>query len=175
MICANAYRLVEHEGIDLYGLDLSIELVRRLIEHGVSGVSLIFAVSCNAADNLLYGKAKRLIETLQLDGHFCLYDGPVDFAALMTQCDIVLRPTSSDGDALTVREALYFGIPVIASDAVERPEGTITFENRDIDCLLERTLNVLRNEIKPAPKVRPCDYDEYFEKYPRMYEEILSS
>ena len=35
--------------------------------------------------------------------------------------DVLLKPTNTDGDAISVREALYLGVPVVASDVVERP------------------------------------------------------
>ena len=64
--------------------------------------------------------------------------------------DIVLRPTNTDGDALTVREALFLGKKVLASDIVERPEGTILFKTRDIDDL-EKRLSSIINERKLKP------------------------
>ena len=45
----------------------------------------------------------------------------------------MVRPTNTDGDALSIREAMYFKISVIASDVTTRPENTIIFKNRDLD------------------------------------------
>ena len=42
-----------------------------------------------------------------------------------------MRPTRTDGDAVSIREAMHFGRPVVASDAVPRPEGVVTFPSRD--------------------------------------------
>ncbi|MGD0909928.1 MAG: glycosyl transferase family 1, partial [Candidatus Acidiferrales bacterium] len=39
--------------------------------------------------------------------------------------DILLRTTLYDGDSIAVREALHFGLPVIATDNGMRPEGAI--------------------------------------------------
>ena len=41
----------------------------------------------------------------------------------MADCTILLRTTLYDGDAVSVREALWIGTPVIASDNGMRPEG----------------------------------------------------
>ena len=47
--------------------------------------------------------------------------------------DIVyLRPSRTDGDAVSVREALGAGRPVIASDAVTRPEGVKLVRGHDV-------------------------------------------
>lgn len=53
------------------------------------------------------------------------------FYALIKQSDIVVRATSTDGDSLSVREALYAGKPVVATDCVDRPSGTILFKYND--------------------------------------------
>lgn len=39
------------------------------------------------------------------------------------QCDVLLRTTHYDGDAISVREALHFGTPVVATDNGFRPPG----------------------------------------------------
>ncbi len=57
---------------------------------------------------------------------------------LFEYIDIFLRPTNTDGDSLSIREAIYSGIPTIASDIVERPFGTITFKNRVVSDLFEK-------------------------------------
>lgn len=76
-----------------------------------------------------------MIEKLDLQENFLLLNENLSFVRLIEQADIVLRPTNTDGDALTVREALYLGKPIIASDIVNRPLGTILFKSRDIDAL----------------------------------------
>src|SRR6185312_2583444 len=54
----------------------------------------------------------------------------------MQSSDIMLRTTWYDGDAISVREALHFGVPVIASDNGMRPEGTHLVPARDLDALV---------------------------------------
>ena len=63
----------------------------------------------------------------------------------MKTCDLFLRPTNSDGDSVSVRESLSLGVPVIASDAAPRPNGTILFRSRDHDDLTNKTIDVLNN------------------------------
>jgi glycogen synthase len=41
---------------------------------------------------------------------------------------VMIRATRADGDAISVREALALGTPVVASDASPRPEGAIVFQ-----------------------------------------------
>lgn len=39
---------------------------------------------------------------------------------------VYLRPTLTDGDAVSIREAIAAGVPVVASDVVRRPAGVVT-------------------------------------------------
>lgn len=55
---------------------------------------------------------------------------------LMNDADMVLRTTLFDGDAISVREALFLGTPVIATDTGERPEGVSLISIGDKDDLV---------------------------------------
>ena len=46
-----------------------------------------------------------------------------------------IRATATDGDSLSVRESLSLGIPTIATDCVDRPEGTILFKYNNEESL----------------------------------------
>jgi glycogen(starch) synthase len=50
----------------------------------------------------------------------------------------LIRPTYTDGDSISVREALALGVPVIASNAVARPAGTVLFETGNSDDLMKK-------------------------------------
>lgn len=66
----------------------------------------------------------------------------------MLESDIVLRPTNSDGDALTIREGLLFEKKVIASDVVSRPINTFLFKTRNIVSFVETIEKVYGNLIE---------------------------
>ncbi len=55
----------------------------------------------------------------------------------------MLRTTWYDGDAISVREALHFGVPVIASDNGMRPEGTHLIPARDLEALVAAAEKIL--------------------------------
>jgi glycosyltransferase involved in cell wall biosynthesis len=42
---------------------------------------------------------------------------------LIEKADLLLRPTYFDGDAVSVREALFLQTPVVATDNGMRPDG----------------------------------------------------
>jgi glycosyltransferase involved in cell wall biosynthesis len=54
---------------------------------------------------------------------------------------IYVRPTRTEGDAVSVREALLMGVPVVASDVVGRPEGTVlASDGEDLADVLRKLL-----------------------------------
>jgi glycosyltransferase involved in cell wall biosynthesis len=86
----------------------------------------------------------------------------------LARTTLFIRPTLTDGDSIAVREALGFAIPVVASDAVARPEGCTLFRTRDVADLRRK----LMDASKPgAPRPRPgkADYSQpILELYRRL-------
>jgi glycosyltransferase involved in cell wall biosynthesis len=68
---------------------------------------------------------------------------------LIQRSDMLLRTTLFDGDAISVREALFLGTPVIATDNGMRPEGVNLLAIGDADRLVQ-----LVTEIAAKPKSR---------------------
>ena len=62
--------------------------------------------------------------------------------------DLFIRPTFTDIEGLSVKEALFCGTPAIASDVCKRPLEAIIFKNRDFNDLLSKVLEVLNNNNK---------------------------
>lgn len=83
-----------------------------------------------AAENLVRreGMEKQILLLGDVAHEVCL--------ALMSSSDLFVRPTLEDGDAISVREALSLGVPVVASNVGTRPPGTILFKTGDLEDLL---------------------------------------
>ncbi|MFN7135061.1 MAG: glycosyltransferase, partial [Myxococcales bacterium] len=72
--------------------------------------------------------------------------------AVMLASDVFVRPTYADGDALSVREALSLGRPVVASAVGFRPEGTTLFRTGDALDLAEKVERALgARQAQPVP------------------------
>jgi glycosyltransferase involved in cell wall biosynthesis len=63
--------------------------------------------------------------------------------ALLSQSDVFIRPTTHDGDSVSVREALTLGVPCVASDVCARPEGTYLFKGGHPPDLAQRIRQAL--------------------------------
>lgn len=75
-----------------------------------------------------------------------LFLGQVEHAqalAAMAASDLFVRPALADGDAISVREALSLGVPVVASAVGHRPEGVALFRNGDSLALAGEILRAL--------------------------------
>lgn len=141
LLVAGAYRINFHEGVDLYGFDLCIALVDEIRKQH-PGVGLLLALAEDANPAYL-AKLQGEISRRGLDAHIHFMTGQRELWPLLKKATVLLRPTNTDGDAISIREALYFGRPVVASDVVTRPEGTVVFKNRDLASFVAATHRVL--------------------------------
>lgn len=72
------------------------------------------------------------------------------FYALLKHSDIMVRATATDGDSLSIREALDLNIKVLATDCVARPEGVCLFKYNDSASLD----SAMRAQYKPMDRMR---------------------
>jgi glycogen synthase len=76
--------------------------------------------------------------------------------ALMSACDVFLRPTLEDGDSISVREALALGVPVVASRAGTRPPGAILFHPGDVEEMVAKVELALAVKGGKQPQAAGC-------------------
>ncbi len=87
------------------------------------------------------------------------------------ECDLLLRTTLYDGDSISVREALYIGTPVIATDNGMRPEGVYLIPPSDPARLLDAVCDLLsRERSRRSPG---GDGQENIRAVTQFYEELL--
>lgn len=126
----------------LYGRELMLQALRRVAEaHPRVGLALF---GCGVP-------AERLATEARAEGvEARIHDfGELSHStalALIGRCDAFVRPTTADGDAVSVREALAMGVPCVASDAVARPNGVVLFRNGDPDDLAGKICRAIAME-----------------------------
>ncbi|NBI72106.1 glycosyltransferase [Clostridiaceae bacterium] len=133
VILANASKLyLNKDREDVYGLDMCIEACKEL-----ENVKFIFV--CPLIDDVKYFEQCLLkIKRYGIIERFLIYRRDVSMVCLFKAIDIFVRPTVTDSYGISVAEALYAGIPAIASDVCERAHGTILFRKKDLKDFKEK-------------------------------------
>jgi glycosyltransferase involved in cell wall biosynthesis len=90
---------------------------------------------------------------------------------LIDACDVLIRTTLYDGDAISVREALFLETPVIATDNGMRPDGVHLIPIGDAAGLAE-TVKMLTKGSKKVKGDRLADRSN-LRAVVALYEEIL--
>ena len=107
--------------------------------------------------------------------HDILLCGDVDrdvTLRVIADSDVFLRTTLFDGDSISVREALHFGVPVIASDCAERPAGVSLVPKTDLRSLLA-AIRACLSQTKSLPS-QPEVRDENLKSVLKCYRELLA-
>lgn len=152
VLSANAFRLRKDNGVDIYGLDMLVNLVARLRENNVD-VGLLFLLP-EQGDIQHYNIIKNRINDLNLTEHILIVEGLNDNGfEYWSISDLFVRPTVTDMEGVSVKEALSSGIHVLASDVCLRPKECMLFKSRDENDLYDKAYafyqtKEFRNKIK---------------------------
>lgn len=130
----------------LYGFDLCIELIVQ-IKESAPDVGLLFGICKIAEHKKYFSEIQKKIEALGLrDNFYFLVNEPgevTEFWPLIKQSDLFVRPTSSDSFGISIQEALFLGVPAVASDVCKRPPETVLFQTGDVDDFIRKTKRLL--------------------------------
>ncbi len=165
IVISNAYRLDIHNGNDLYGFDLLLDVAKTIQKNG-DNIFMILVISSIDSADIYLKKYTDYIVNESLEKTLAIVPHSISFIKLIMKSDLVVRATNTDGDSLTIREGLYFNKKVVASDVVLRPIGTIIFRNRDSEDLYNKIVESLKS---PPNKTDSSKID-----YQRFYTETLS-
>lgn len=177
LISANGWiRFYENE--DLYGIDMLIELIRKIKYEGYD-VSLLIAIlgidMQIGHERLYYDELKSKIINYNLQNNIMIFEvKDTEFYPILKKSKLFLRPTNTDGYGVSIAEALYYKVPSIASDVCSRPEGTIIFKSRDIDNLYIKTVDVIENYDIYKEKIKNIKQPNNGEKVLDIYKELNS-
>jgi glycogen synthase len=116
---------------------------------------------------------RQLIQSKAYGGHILLCGDVPHGATLeaMAQAAVLLRTTLYDGDAISVREALQVGTPVIATDNGMRPAGVRLIPRQNLPALC-RAIEECVGERVPRQAAREV-HAENLEAVLKLYEELL--
>lgn len=141
VICANAFDILLHNNQDLYGIDNCIELIRK-IKQNFRNAGLVIAFA-QISDKKYFQYIKLLVEAYHLEDSVYFLINNYEFWPLIKQTDLFVRPTLSDSFGISVAEAIFLNVPVVASDVCARPEGTMCYKSGDFEDLYQNVYKVL--------------------------------
>ncbi|AKF82090.1 glycosyl transferase family 1 [Myxococcus fulvus 124B02] len=116
-----------HHPSPVYGRKVAFRALRKLMEsHPDVGLAL-FGPGTDSEEFIRDARELGVAGQLEVLGEL---DHPAALG-LIARSDVFLRPTTHDGDSISVRESLALGVPCVASDVCARPEGTRLFRAGD--------------------------------------------
>jgi glycosyltransferase involved in cell wall biosynthesis len=159
------YSLINNKHV--YGFDLIIDAFYKLSKNKkIKNTILILVDPSNTTSEFV----SKLLKDKEFATNKVLHiTQNIDFVSLVKKSNITIRATRTDGDSLSIRESLYFNIPIIASDVTVRPEGTIIFKNEDSNDLSNKILKVLKNQENLNYK-----HIDYGQKILDLYKKIVN-
>lgn len=121
VFCTNAYNVsFDKQGNETYGISMLINIFNEL-----PGSLLIFSDPSGQYSSYL--KEQSILPK----DNILVISEPHPFIEILKLSNGFIRSTSTDGDSISVREALYYGKYVVASDCVSRPEGVVLYKTGD--------------------------------------------
>ncbi|MER2998502.1 hypothetical protein [Pontibacter populi] len=121
IFCTNSHSyVVDKFGRDIYGIDTIITAIKDFKEAGL----IISDPS---------GKLHKIYSNSLPNVFFISY--PHSFIEIIQKSNCVIRATTTDGDSLTIKEALYYKKLIIASDCVDRVDGVLLFNTGNVESL----------------------------------------
>ncbi|PLX19170.1 MAG: hypothetical protein C0601_02610 [Candidatus Muiribacterium halophilum] len=138
----NASRIELYGKIDLYGIDMSLKLVKEL-KNMNKDVFLIIAIADEKFNYDYIKTMKKYTKDNCIEDNVYWWLGQKKIWPLFKKINVFLRPTYEDGYGISIDEAIMMGAKAIASDVCERNPNAIIFKNRDFEDLKKKVLKII--------------------------------
>jgi|GEM_PF-4656369 len=161
LVCAAQY--LEHYGIE----ELSQAMISLHEELG-DAVPLLALVSYAEQDQSYKDKCMALRARMPEIVEFVNLN-PEQVAELMALGNVFVRPTWWDGDAISVREAAFFGNRLVATNVTTRPEGTVLCDAKDA-VTLHKALKTA--SLDPNAGVVSFDHEQSMQQLLTVYRSL---
>jgi glycosyltransferase involved in cell wall biosynthesis len=154
-----------------YDLTLQFTVLRQLRER-YPDVGLVIVGSGSLRDEL----ARQISEQPHNEHILLAGDVPhVSTIELIRRADVLLRTTLYDGDAISVREALQLGTPVVATDNGMRPANVFLAPIGDAGAVAAQVVNVLEKPRSPSDAAQASEpVHDGIDDTLELYESLLS-
>ena len=159
-----------YDGKDIYGtqtiVDAFIEISKQDKE-----TALVFCIANLGNSQNKLNTLIKLTKEAGCDNRIYWQVGAIhEMWPLLKEATLLVRPTTTDGNSVMIREALSFGLPVVTTDVTHRPEGCIVYPLGDMESLVDKVLTVTHH---PYRKV--YQQEDHTQKILDIYENLLNS
>ena len=145
-----------YNGAEIYGSSTMMQMFIRLKKQ-IPSLRLVFCMPNPDYDVLKRYKEELTLSKYENDVYFQV--SPLkEMWPLLKHTNVLFRPTCTDGDAIMIREALTYGVAVLASDVTDRPQGCQVYPYNSNDQAFCQLMNMLSNDNRI--KNTSCNYAE---------------
>ena len=157
-----------HAGADVYGFEKMLSAFARIHNRYGNRVGLLYCIA-EVSNQVAIDSVLVKADALGIKDAIFWQLGPVSsMSPLWESADVYVRPTSTDGDSVAVREALSMGCQVVASNVCERPKGCLLFDFTSDDDLF----NAIELALQAGRRTVEQDYS-FYHKMKEVYDSIL--
>lgn len=166
-------RLYKNE--DLYGFNNMIEICNTLIKNNfrIKLILVVIDVENQSSDeSKYYNKLKEKVKDYNILEYVFFYESEnKELWPLLEKIDLFVRPTVVDGYGVSIAEAIYLGIPSIATNVCTRPNGTILCGNSRNE-IYNSILDVLNNYDAYIKKVKQVNIKDSSNELLELYNNV---
>ena len=167
LLIFNGAAVVNDEWDDLYGFKDMVAAFKALETRGDYRLLMIL----NGAPKNRRGEEliKEIKDQIANDRSVKFVENePFELCPLFRFADAYVRPTKTDGDSLSIREALAMNCKVVTTNVVNRPQGVFLYESpSQLAGAIERAI-----ESEPPASAEQIDYYQYIKE---LYTDLLSN
>lgn len=157
--CTNAFDVtIDKNNNEIYGISSIVKLFNSL-----NNIGLIISDPSKNYKKYIQNKKIKIPDNVKF------LDYNHSFYSVLKLTDGFIRSTTTDGDSISVKEALYLGKTVFCTDCVDRPEGVLLFKTRDYNQLKE----LLTNEDQLKPNSQTFNVENGFNKLEKIYLDLI--
>ncbi len=150
--------LMRRENKDMYGFDTALQLLADISDDYPDAGLIIGLPQVN--DPHYFKWLQKLMKEYSIAEQIYILHGNREIWPLFERVDLFIRPTLTDGDSISVREALYFKVPVVATDASVRPAGVHCFATNNRSDAVRVTKKTLQEYVYGSNRDRHYLYSQ---------------
>jgi glycosyltransferase involved in cell wall biosynthesis len=121
IVVTNAYaKSYDINSDEIYGIDFLIQYFKTMNDYAL--------IISDPSGDYIQSYSSQILNfpNIKIIGY------PHSFIKVLEYADIYIRNTSTDGDSLSIHEAISLGVSVIATDVVDRPENVYLIKRNNL-------------------------------------------